>query len=212
MLEGMPAQQFETETFRYASLPKDARDLLLEMRLDPDGVNEMIDLLHDRGMLFGPEQILDGPFTPKPLLHGKPYQTRFSDGSIRVYYSALDHETAEAEMYYWTIKPLLEGPPRVWTVLFQCAACRFSGQVKDLRPKIAEWPFLTADKGYDVCNQVAAEAKAAGLDGLLSQSARRQEGTTLPVFKRECLSDARLEGERIFMYDPSRIPPLLAHP
>jgi len=212
MLEGIPAQEFESETFRYASLPKDARDLLLGMRLDPDGVNEMIDLLRDREMLFGPEQILDGPFSPKPLLHGKPHQTRFSDGSIRVYYSALDYQTAEAEMYYWTIKPLLEGTPRAWTVLFQRAACRFTGLVKDLRPKAAEWSFLTADDGYEVCNQVATEANSARLDGLLSQSARRPEGTTLPVFKRECLSDARLDGERTFMYDPSRNPPLLAHP
>ena len=82
MLEGIAAQQLESETFRYARPPKEARDLLREMRLDRDGVNEMIDLLRARGMLFGPEQILDGPFSPKSLLHGKPGQTRFSDGAF----------------------------------------------------------------------------------------------------------------------------------
>jgi hypothetical protein len=175
------------------------------MGVDGAGIDEMLSLLRGRGVVSTPEQILDGPFAPKRFLASR---TRFSDGRIRIYYSALDYETAEAEVYHWTVRPLLQGMANRRPVFYQRAACQFEGVIKDLRPKLQDWPFLVANLGYDDCNRIGAEAEALDLGGLLSQSARRPQGTTLPVFRRDCLSKPRVEGVKVFIYDPALNPPL----
>jgi hypothetical protein len=88
-------------------------------------------------------------------------------------------------------------------VFYRRVRCQFSGQVNDLRSKTEEWAFFVADDGYDECNKIGAEAHASGIDGLLTTSARRREGTNLPVFQRGSLSGVALEGYRVFEFDPT---------
>lgn len=52
-----------------------------------------------------------------------------------------------------------------------------------------DWPALTHDSDYGFCNDLGAEAVAARLDGLLTPSARRPNGTNLPVFRRRAVSN-----------------------
>ena len=59
---------------------------------------------------------------------------------------------------------------------------------KDLRPKVTEWPDLIHQSDYTFCNQLGAEARQLGIDGLLAPSAR-YNGANLPVFKRQAISN-----------------------
>lgn len=198
MLEAINETRFEDSVYRFVNQSEHVK-VLTDMGLDAIGITEMVTLLRERGLTDDPIEILDGPFAPKPLL--KPIQTRFSDGRMRVFYSALEPETAEAEVLHWYMKPLLGGasPLRAY---YRRATCTFNGYVKDLRPWVDQWPFLTADDGYDACNTLGTEAATSGLDGLLSRSARRVQGTTLPIFSRSSLEHAHIEEYHAFDYDP----------
>ena len=199
MLEGIATSRHEGPTLRLVNPPQHVK-VLTDMGFDVEQIDEMITLLRDRGVRDDSSEIIDGPFADKPFL--KLQQTRFSDGNLRVFYSALEVETAESETRHWHLKPLLDGVTPV-RAFYRLAQCRFAGDVKDLRRKVDDWPFLIADDGYTQCNQIGAEAAGAGLAGLLSRSARRPEGTTLPVFSKASLSNVELHGYRIFSYDPA---------
>ncbi len=198
MLEGIATIRHQSPTLRLVNQARHVK-VLTDMGLDIEQVDEMLTLLRDRGIRDDPSEIIEGPFASKPLLN--PRQTRFSDGNLRVFYSALEVETAEMEIRHWYLKPLLDGVTPV-RVFYRLAQCEFAGEVKDLRPIVGDWPFLIADDGYNQCNRVGAEAAGSGLAGLLSQSAQRPEGTTLPVFAMHSLSNAELHGYRMFSYDP----------
>lgn len=199
MLEGIAAIRHESPALRFVNQARHVK-VLTDMGLDVEQVTEMITLLRERAVRDDPSEIIEGPFAAKPFLN--PEQTRFSNGNLRVFYSGLEVETAEREITHWYLKPLLNGVTPV-RVFYRLAQCRFEGDVKDLRPKIGDWPFLIADDGYNQCNQIGAEAAGAGLAGLLSRSARRPEGTTLPVFAKHSLSNVELHGYRMFSYDPA---------
>jgi hypothetical protein len=118
----------------------------------------------------------------------KPSVTRFSDGSWRVFYSALEPETAEQERAHWCRKNAQSNPTAVQRFHYRELRCRLDGHGYDLRPKREDWPFLTGDETYPPCNALAAEARTNGAHAMLCPSARRPKGTTTPVFAREALS------------------------
>lgn len=200
MLEDIAATPWRGTVFRLVNQAEYVK-ALQEMGIDVQGISEVVSLLQERGLKDDPADILDGPFAFKPNL--KPYQTRFSDGTVRVFYSSLDSETAEREQAHWYKRLILQGQQRPIKMYFRCVECTFDGDIKDLRPKVGNWPFLIADDGYNECNRLGAEANASGLGGLLSQSARRPEGTTSPVFSRPCLSGVEFREYRAFDFDPA---------
>lgn len=67
----------------------------------------------------------------------------------------------------------------------------------------ADWPDLTHDSDYGFCNGLGAEAVAADLDGLLTPSARRPNGTNLPVFRRRAVSNPVVHTVVAMTLDPS---------
>ena len=67
----------------------------------------------------------------------------------------------------------------------------------------ADWPDLTHDSDYGFCNSLGTEAVAAGLDGLLTPSARRSDGTNLPVFRRHAISNPVVHALVAMTLDPS---------
>ncbi len=169
------------------------------MGIDETGVDELLALMGERGISNDDAyEIIRAPFELR--FYPRQGQTRFSDGSIRVFYSALEQSTAEAEVYYWYVKPLLEGGAKR-TVYLRCATCVFDGLVKDLRPKLSEWPFLIDDAGYPECNRIGAEASQT-VAGLLTWSARKHDGTNLPTFTQVALSNPVLKEFRVFYFDP----------
>jgi len=65
------------------------------------------------------------------------------------------------------------------------------------------WPGLTHDSDYSFCNDLGAESVASDLDGLLTPSARRPDGTNLPVFKRHAVSNPVVHALVAMTLDPS---------
>ncbi len=200
MLEEIESTHHEGLIFRLVNQARHV-EFLRGIGLDVDQTEEMLTFLRQRGIGDDPVDVLNSPFADKPLL--KAIQTRFSDGTLRVFYSATEPQTAEQEVRYWYVKPALEARRTPVRMYYRLAACDFFGDVKDLRPKVNDWPFLTANDGYDSCNEIGKEAASSGLTGLLSQSARRPEGTTLPVFARSALTGVQLQDYRVLSYDPA---------
>ncbi|HLQ26264.1 MAG TPA: RES family NAD+ phosphorylase [Acidiferrobacterales bacterium] len=197
MLELVGQQFMDLQTFRYAFQVMDEQ-VLRNMGLDIDAIDEVFQFLN-RGRDDSLQEYLDAPFANRKKFSE---ESRYSDGSYCVFYSALEPETAEAEVKFRQIKRAIGNARNQRTVYYLLFSCQFSGSCKDLRPFLGDFPFLTADN-YTECNELGLEAVGEGLDGLVVPSARRLEGTCLPVFKRPALSAPRQERLGAFTYDPA---------
>ena len=201
MLESIAAETFRADVFRLASQRRHA-DFLRAEGFDDESVREMLELLASRGISDTSEDLLSGPFRPKPQLRKSGYRTRFSDGSFPVFYSSLEMETAEAEVEFWFLKNISE-PTKRRTAYYSRLSCRFDGSIKDLRSALTNWPDLVDDSDYSFCNSVGAEAMTSGLDGLVTTSARTAGGTNLPIFTQRALSNPLVHGLVALTLDPS---------
>lgn len=196
MLEGIPRRHRRRTVFRFATLPPD--DFLDSLGVDAQGARELSELLEEAGYdVPSPQELCDAPFRPKTRL---PRATRFSDSSHPVLYTALEPETAKAEVTHG-LRPFAGTPERPRTAYYHRLSCTFDGVEQDLRPKEAEWPGLV-DDDYTFCNRLGTEAVGAALDGLVTPSARRRGGTNLPVFQRQAIRDPRSQGLTAITYDP----------
>lgn len=203
MLESIPTRSVRVEVFRLASYRGD-EEFLQEEGADAERVSDMMKLLASTGATDSLEDLCDDPFKPKRRLYGTRYaKTRFSDGSFPVFYGSLEARTAEAEVRYWFPKRFAGQPTRRRTALYSRFTCDFHGSVKDLRSMQTEWQGLTHDGDYQFCNRLGTEAKTAGLDGLLTPSARRAGGTNVPVFARRAISNPGKPALVAMTYDPS---------
>lgn len=202
MLESIPTRNVHIEVFRLA-VNFEVDEFLRKSGIDAPGIGEMADLLRARKISDSPEDLCDGPFRPKRRISRTAYAaSRFSDGSFPVFYSSREVRTAEAEVRHWIPKYSrgLADPHTSWYTRF---ACDFDGAAKDLRPKKREWPELVHDHDYRFCNGLGAEARAMSLDGLVTPSARQEEGTNVPVFARRAISKPRDYVLVAVSYDPT---------
>ena len=195
MLEALPTQTERTDLIRLASF-SNFSEFLLQQGLDEEGIGEAVRFLDSRGIATQSEDLVDRAFKPKSRLAKFGHATRFSDGSFPVLYGSMEASTAEAEVKHWFSKQVSGKPARARKAWYMRFTYRFNGSLKDLRPKQTEWPDLMHDTNYEFCNQLGAEAMAMGLDGLLAPSARNANGTNLPAFARQAVSNFR-EGEFI---------------
>ncbi|MGA7070403.1 RES family NAD+ phosphorylase [Bradyrhizobium sp.] len=141
--------------------------------------------------------MLNMPFELNPSY--RPSPTRFSDGTWRVFYSALEVETAEKERGYWCLREIQSDPPALRHFHYRELRCRLQGEAYDVKAKLADWPFLVGDhSAYAQCQNVARAAIQADADALIAPSARKNGGTTIPVFKRVALSSPEILGAVIF--------------
>ena len=190
LLDEIPTVHTLRRIYRLASLIRDD-EFLVELGLDALGEQELRDLLVAAGYETSLEELCDAPFRLKRRLSRA---TRYSDGSYPVFYSALDPETAEAEIAHWFSKDFGGRPQGQRSAYYQRFTCLFEGEEKDLRDKQSEWPELVHDSDYTFCNRIGAEAVQLGLDGLVVPSARRENGSNQPVFRRRVISDPQTQG------------------
>ena len=167
--------------------------MLGEMGLDAEDVDEILEFLGERRGWANGQRLLDASFAPKPQLEARKIAaTRFSDGSIRVFYSSLEPETAELEVMHWYADAAVGSSRRV--AYYNRLRCRFRGPAVDLRPGVSDWTFLTddGDGAYARCQALAREGIERQIDGFLTPSARRADGTNVPVFRRQSLSEPEI--------------------
>ena len=198
LLDEIPTTRNLRRIYRLATLDWDD-EFLAELRLDALGEREMRDLLVAAGYRTSLEELCDAPFRPKCHLIRA---TRYSDGSYPVFYSALDPVTSEAEAAHWFSKGFGGRPQGRRSAYYQRFTCLFEGEEKDLRDKRSEWPELVHDTDYTFCNRIGAAAIRLELDGLAVPSARRGNGSNLPVFKRRAIRDPESQGLVKITLDP----------
>lgn len=124
---------------------------------------------------------------------------RFGDGSMGVYYSALEEATCERELAFHLHAAFLEvgGSLRAQPRYYSLIVCFFSGVMKDFRGGESTCPDLVSEStsGYPYCQSLARLAVKENIDGFLTASARNPGGTCVPVFARAALSDPEIRHE-----------------
>ena len=123
--------------------------------------------------------------------------SRFTDGTIPVFYTALEVETAQAEKAHWLKRA--DG-----AVKFQLVAIDFLGAHKDLRALEPIPMYLTAEASagaYQACLTITIEAVADQLDGFQTPSVRYRGGSCFPILTRRSVRALRPRGFIRFEYD-----------
>jgi RES domain-containing protein len=190
MLEDQEPTAIDHLVHRLAN-PPNIRAALDDLHMTLEETVETIQFLGTSGSTDA-ITLLETPF--KAYSSYKPSPTRFTNGTWRVFYSALETETAEHERAHWCRKELRSQPPISRRFHYRHLQSRLSGQGFDVRPRHKDWPFLTDDDTYPQCQALASEAKSREADALLCPSARRPGGTTAPVFERYALSNPTILG------------------
>jgi RES domain len=194
MLEGIQIFQADHRVFRFANVV-DFEDMLSAMGFDAEDTDAILGFLGEAQDASAGERLLDAPFARKPQLEARKITpTRFSDGSLRVFYSSLEAETAELEVVHWYAGAAVGSSRRV--AYYHRLRCRFRGSAVDLSAKASDWLFLIADGGdaYARCQALAREGVELDIAGFLTPSARRTSGTNVPVFRRQALSEPDILG------------------
>jgi hypothetical protein len=199
MLEELNQLAIDQIVYRLANPPA-VGAALADLPVSLEDALDTLDLLELRSAEDA-TTLLETPFFEDPSYTPRP--TRFSDSTWRVFYSALELETAEHERGHWCGKEAQPKPATLRRFHFRQLRCRVNGSGYDLRPKRMEWPFLTGDDTYPPCQALAKEAKAAAASTMLCPSARHENGTTTPVFVREVLSEPAILGVTILELSPS---------
>jgi RES domain len=195
MLTGVNRASLDERLFRLAN-PRRIRKSLMDTGATLEEAIETIDFIggdnsNDAVLM------LNTPFEQNPSY--RPGPTRFSDGTWRVFYSALEVETAEAERGYWCLREIQSDPPAQRHFHYRELRCRLQGEAFDVKAKLADWPFLIGDHpAYPQCQNVARAAVQENADALIAPSARKDGGTTIPVFKRAALSNPEILGAVVF--------------
>lgn len=182
MLEGIPELEGMWILHRLAVQPEFAETLDEDNFETGEDSQEMIELLVERLLATVLGRLCDAPFKA-----ANPPISRYSDGSIPVFYGSLESKTAESEAKHRLLIRIAADPSALRTVYYVRFRCSFSGVVKDLRGMENDWPNLVHDSNYEFCNSLGLVATEATLDGLLVPSVRRMGGTNVPVFSRKAL-------------------------
>jgi RES domain len=204
MLDETPRQPAADRVHRLAN-QHNTVTFLEDQGYDPERKKELLELLRDQRTSQNVDDLLDEPFRRRALSKVRKARTRYSDGSYNIFYSALESHTTREEIIFWYGRIAVGSGNKPRTFYYEHITCLFSGDMKDLRGKVDEWPLLISrdcESAYPFCNRIGAAAISEGLHALYVPSARMPGGTCVPVFRRESLSDARQEGLVALSYQP----------
>lgn len=128
--------------------------------------------------------------------------SRYGDGTVRVWYGALDEATALAETCYHQIRMLrdVEGIDRVVTRYRKVWQVQASGLFIDLRHKLDEHPALTGED-YGFTQAIGKRLAHEGLPGVLYPSSR-WPGDCLAAFRAGPLSQPQQRYDLTYRIDP----------
>jgi hypothetical protein len=162
--------------------------------------NQVLRVLAVRGRNLSVD-LNKAPFRLKEWLdrkYGRP--TRFSDGTWPTFYAALSWETAGKEAGYWYAKDAAKAGEETMPVYYSRIACKFMGSHINLWPKLETWDLISDN--YTFCQRLGCEARDSNLGAFLTPSARdRSEGSNVPVFREDAISDVVVTGTARFTYD-----------
>ena len=195
MLRGFKTRNELAAVFRLVSLPaRDNGEILSEMGISIEDIEATVEDLERRGMLpqaQSAEDLCDLAFAPSRA-ESLPYpESRFGDGTIGIFYSALDLHTCEKEIEFHTLPDFHELAPA--SRFYRLIECSYQGTTVDFRGREAEYPDLVSAQkdGYPFCRKLANFAKTRRIDGFFTPSARHPGGTCVPIFERLAIKSCR---------------------
>jgi hypothetical protein len=162
----------------------------LRMRPGAPGVIE-------RGLAYS--QAIAWPFASDSTV-----ASRYGDGMVRVWYGALEEDTALAETCWHQLQQLraIEGvttPVIRYRAVYRVQA---HGLFLELRGKERAHPELL-DDDYAATQAIGKHAAAQGLPGVLYPAARWPDGSCLAAFRADPLSDPTLLYYLTYRIDPA---------
>ena len=197
MLQDCASTEQRATVLRLAAIGRQPlRTILGARRIDPNEHEAIASALAASSPALSAEAVLDEPFRPRTGTTTPFRVGRFGDGTLGVYYAALEQRTCEREIAFHlgpeTADAYAAGfrAPRRYTLV----ECEYGGATTELRGKEGAHPELVSPSkaGYPFCQRLAKQAVAAGIAGFLTRSARYPEGTCVPVFARDALGHARV--------------------
>lgn len=195
MLDSCVVTNAEEKVVRLASIAgSSARQALLDHGFEPDLVDDIAELLDLLGIALSPEELVADSFRPRDSLSGQFAVGRFGDGTIGVFYSALDEVTCQRELEYHLFARYVHDGLLPYERSYSLIHCSYSGETADLRGQEVHHPQLVSetDDGYPFCQTLALEAVGRGVSGFFTRSARNELGTCMPVFLYSALSDPKI--------------------
>ena len=194
MIKGLDIKECKAEVFRLASISdKNLKTLLLEMGITQINLREIENLVKNvgKGITISAEDVVDNSF--KPSERTPPFQvTRFGDGTIGIFYSALEEDTCKRECEFHLSNDDFEtnNHPRFYSMI----KCCFQGSTLDLRGCEAKHPELVSDtkNGYPFCQKLGEYAVQNYIEGIFTPSARSKGGTCVPVFFRTAVTEPQI--------------------
>ena len=194
MLEDCATSAQHKTVLRLAAIAQQTLQATMSRRrIDPREHAAIADALRGTSMALSAETVVNDAFRARPDKSTPFPVRRFGDGSMGVYYSALEERTCERELGYHLGRELAEtrtagfNHPRRYALV----RCEYDGNTAELRGKESKHPELVSQTpdGYPFCQALAREATSNGIAGFLTRSARDPTGTCLPVFARGALSN-----------------------
>ena len=195
MLDECPKSRESTIVYRLASVLRETESLstrLLGRGSNPADVSDTVSVVSGKTPL-SLEETIDNTFHARegeilPFREG-----RFGDGTIGVYYSAIEEDTCKEEVTFHLREQTTDLNQDLHVRTYHSIECRYDGTTVDLCGKEKEYPDLVSKTktGYPFCQYLARTAVARGVDGFFAPSARNPGGTCVPVFRRSALSEPR---------------------
>ncbi len=139
----------------------------------------------DKVSPFPLEDAVDRSFLPRKNDTTPLRTSRFSDGTIGVYYSAIEEDTCKKEVAFHLGQETgdlgNDQNPRIYRLI----KCDYQGLTVDLCGKEKKYPDLTSatETGYPFCQDLAKRAIAEDIDGFFAPSARNADGICAPIFR-----------------------------
>ena len=196
------------------SSPEDLDALLaLRARTDPS-VNERI----SHALTIPPKERLYGPgagYVMAPFAYPSPEGTRFGPpamtmASFGVYYAARDESTAIAEVKHHRLAFLEAARAPAQDLDFEVLNAPVTGaHFYDLRDRHHEFKEVYSRTDYTRSQQLGAELRERGADGIAYDSVRREGGECIAVFRPRCVGPCRPVKKVIFRWDGETITAVL---
>ncbi len=194
-----PIQLFERVT--------DAADLEAVIELESMTNPRLRDEVGDI-QLVPPDERVSGPGSSiimAAFTHLNPDGSRFTDGTYGVFYAANDLETAIAETKHHreafmraTNEPRMELDMRVYLIDVQA-------DYHDIRGRQDELSLVYDLSNYAASQHFSAELRAAGSNGIVYSSVRRDGGECIAAFRTFGLTNVRQERHLCYIWDGAAI-------
>lgn len=198
MIEAFEREQRELRVSRLVSLPEDRLEaILLDMNISLDDLDDVKAAVAGVGAIVTPQDAISATFQRADIR-----AQRYNTTDYPAFYTALCRDTCVAEISYHLNGSIAESGPRY----YQFLEVTFSGEILELCGHQGNYPDLVSatDAGYPFCQSVAIEARQQGIHGLSAPSARH-DGTCVPIFFEDAISNPEIKVSLRFTYENGAI-------